>query len=160
MTEDFIRSKGHMTLGSRFRRLGERLQADVQRLAKAEGINVPAGLWPVLGAIDAHGPLTIGGLTQALGISQPGVTRSVAELTRMGLVRSVRGRDDQRQRTAALTPKGAALVGAAKQDLWPRIEKAVAGLCGSQQGPLLDQLTALEAALDAMPLDRRAARPK
>ena len=65
---------------------------------------------------------------------------------------------DQRRRIVTLTKEGKRLVATAKRDVWPRISEAVADLCGSLDGPLLDQLAAIEDGLAAAPLDRRAAR--
>jgi hypothetical protein len=39
--------------------------------------------------------------------------------------------------------------------VWPRIRAAVADLCGDLDGPLLEQLAAIEDGLAAAPLDRR-----
>ncbi len=156
MTDDIVRSLGHLALGSRLKRIGERLQGDVQRLAKSEGVAVPPGLMPVLGALDHHGGLTVGDIAAALGIAQPGITRGLAQLEAMGLVTSARAEKDQRQRRVVLTEKGAALVERMKADLWPRIAKAVETMCAPLEGSLLQQLDGLEAALDDRALDRRA----
>jgi hypothetical protein len=43
----------------------------------------------------------------------------------------------------------------AERQVWPRIENAVADLCGQLSGPLLDQLIAIEDGLADKPLDRR-----
>jgi DNA-binding MarR family transcriptional regulator len=160
MPEDFVRATGYLTLGSRFRRLGERLQADVGRILLAEGIDVPVPFFPALTAIQRAGSLTVGNLAEAMGVSQPGVTRSLAQMAAMGLVKSARGKADQRQRTVTLTKKGDELVSRTHGELWPRVREAVAELCAGLEGPLLDQLGQLEDELARLPLDRRAARPQ
>ena len=155
---DFISQKGFLTLGSRLKRIGERLQGDVYKLARAEGCDVPVGLLPALGCLGQHGPLSIGELALALGIAQPGVTRNVVQLEKLGLVQSQKGKQDLRQRQVSLTDAGTELVRQTKEDLWPRVERAVAEICGPLEGPILAQLAAIEAALDLKPLDRRAAK--
>ncbi|TJV01711.1 MAG: transcriptional regulator, partial [Mesorhizobium sp.] len=55
---------------------------------------------------------------------------------------------------------GQRLVDAAKHNVWPRIEGAVAELCADLSGPLLGQLAAIEDRLAATPLDRRADKAK
>lgn len=160
MVGDFVKERGYLTLGSRFKRLGERLQGEVQELARAEGFDVPAGLFPAIGALDEAGSLTIGELAEALGISQPGATRTVEKLARLGLVRSVRRPADRRIKAVTLTDACKALVLAAKDDLWPRVERGVAEICDGLGGPLLESLAAIERALDDQPLHRRAARPR
>lgn len=80
MTKDIVRSYGYLTLGSRFKRIGERMQADVQKLTAAHGFELHGALWTILGVIERDGPLSVGELAQNLGIAQPGVTRSLAQL--------------------------------------------------------------------------------
>lgn len=160
MVGDFVKERGYLTLGSRFKRLGERLQSEVQELARAEGFDVPAGLFPAIGALDEAGSLTIGELAEALGISQPGATRSVEKLVKLGLVKSIRRPADRRIKAVTLTDRCQAMVLAAKDDLWPRVEQGVAEICAGLDGPLLESLAAIERALDDEPLQRRAAKPR
>jgi DNA-binding MarR family transcriptional regulator len=157
MTEDVVRQLGYLTLGTRLRRLGERLQADTQRILDEHGVTIPTAWFPFLAALDRIGPSTIGALAEAVGVSQPGATRALAQLADAGLVAVSPGADDQRQRFVALARPGQRLVSTAKREVWPLIEAAVRGLCAAGRGPLLDQLAAIEDGLAAAPLDRRAA---
>jgi DNA-binding MarR family transcriptional regulator len=158
MVEDVVRELGFLSLGSRFRRLGERLQSDVQRLLDDWGIEVQSGHLPTLAAVDRLGPLTVGDVAEAIGITQPGATRIVAQLATARLVRVQSAREDQRRRVVSLTAKGQRLVDSLKRELWPQIERAVAAICGDLDGPLLDQLTAIETGLETVSLHRRVAR--
>jgi DNA-binding MarR family transcriptional regulator len=155
MVEDIIRALGFLCLGSRMRRIGERLQADTQRITDAMNIPVQVSQYPLLAAIDRFGPLSIGELAEALGITQPGATRNAGLLIKAGLLRMEQPPDDQRRRVLSLTDEGRALIERAKREVWPRVESAVAELCADLNGPLLDQLTAIEDGLAKQPLDRR-----
>lgn len=155
MVEDVVRSFGFLALGTRMKRIAERLQADTQKIIDAAGMPVQASQFPFLAAIEHSGPLTIGELAEAIGITQPGVTRAVAHLSGAGLLQTRTAADDQRLRIVSLTTDGQNLVAAARHDLWPRIAAAVADLCGDLDGPLLDQLSRIEDGLAAKPLDRR-----
>ena len=160
MVEDIVRAYGYLTLGSRLRRIGERLQADTQRIMDELGVPLQASQYPLLAALDRHGALPIGELAAAVGITQPGATRSVAQLARIGMVRAAPAAGDQRQRIVSLTRKGEEQVALARRTVWPRIEAAVADLCDGRAGPLLEQLAAIEDGLAALPLDRRDAGKK
>ena len=155
MVDDIVRSLGFLMLGTRLKRIGERLQADATRIATAQGVTVLSSQYPFLGAIDQFGPLTVGDMAVAVGITQPGVTRSIAQLAKQGMVKVRPGRDDRRQRIISLTAAGRAEVEIGKKDVWPRVDAAVADLCHGLSGPLLDQLAALEAGLAERPLDAR-----
>lgn len=155
MVDDIVRSLGYLMLGTRLKRIGEMLQADATRIAAAQGVTIQSSQYPFLGAIDKFGPLTIGEMTAAVGISQPGVTRSVAQLAKLGMVNVREGRSDRRQRIITLTAAGRRQIELGKQQVWPRVEGAVADLCKTLSGPLLEQLAAMERELAARPLDQR-----
>lgn len=156
--EDVIRSLGFLCLGSRLKRIGEQLQSDTQRVLDRLDVPVQSSQYPLLAALDRLGALPVGELAQALGIAQPGVTRSVALLAELGLVEVSQSNNDQRRRIVSLTRNGRRLVDAAKRDVWPRIEKAVADLCAGLSGPLLDQLAAIEDGIAAASIDRRVGK--
>ncbi|NZD51923.1 MarR family winged helix-turn-helix transcriptional regulator [Rhizobium leguminosarum] len=157
MVEDVVRTLGFLCMGSRLRRIGERLQADTQQVIDEAGLGIQAGQYPFLAAIDRAGPLTIGELAQAVGITQPGATRTTGQLLELGYVDMQPAPDDQRRRLVSLTDKGQDLVVHSKKVIWPRIAAAVADLCGDLNGPILEQLAAIEDGLVAVPLARRNA---
>jgi DNA-binding MarR family transcriptional regulator len=158
MVEDVVRSFGFLTLGTRMKRIGERLQADTQKIMDELGAPLQASQYPFLAAVDRLGPLTVGELAEAIGITQPGATRTVGQLVDLGMLESEQAADDQRRRIVSLTKEGRRLVAVAKRDVWPRIQEAVAGLCADLDGPLLEQLAAIEDGLSAAPLYRRIAK--
>lgn len=160
MREDVVSGRGHLFLGTRLKRIGDRMQGDVARIVEAAGLPIQPAQYPLLAALDRDGPLTVGELVEALGVSQPGVTRSIARLVETGLVEARREGRDQRHKTITLTAAGRAAMERSKREIWPRIEAAVVELCAGLSGPLLEQLGEIEAALDRAPLDERAARAK
>lgn len=158
MVDDVVRELGYLTLGSRFRRIGERLQSEVQRVLDEMELPVQSSQFPALAAVDRLGPLTVGDLAEAIGITQPGATRIMTQLSESGLLDVRQSSEDQRRRLISLTDKGRQLVETSKHDLWPRIDAAVAEICADLTGPLLEQLTAIERNLEATPLHHRVAR--
>ncbi|TIX95881.1 MAG: transcriptional regulator, partial [Mesorhizobium sp.] len=50
--EDIIRSLGFLCLGSRFKRIGEQLQADTQRVLDELEVRVQSSQYPLLAALD------------------------------------------------------------------------------------------------------------
>ena len=158
--EDVVKSLGYLALGTRLKRLGERLQAQTQVVLAQAELDLPAGHFPVLAALDQLGDLNVGELTETLGVSQPGVTRMLDKLQTEGLVRSAQSEDDRRVRTIELTRSGRQLVSRAKRTVWPRIEAAVADACAGPAETLLPALAALEEALAVKPLSARAGEGK
>ena len=80
MVEDIVRAYGFLPLGSRLRRIGERLQADTQRVMDEMDVPLQAGQYPFLGALDRLGPLTVGELAEAVGITQQGELADALEV--------------------------------------------------------------------------------
>ncbi len=152
---DIIAAHGDLFLGSRLKRLAERLQADVSHIIAEAGLSIQPSQYPLLAALDRTESMTIGQIVDALGISQPAITRMLARLVTLGLVDVARLGRDQRQKTASLTAAGKAAMVRSKRDVWPRVEIAVADLCAGLNGPLLHQVTAIEAGLAAKPLPAR-----
>jgi DNA-binding MarR family transcriptional regulator len=80
------------------------------------------------------------------------------QLVEAGLLTAEPAPDDQRRRIVRLSAGGTQLLDRARTSPWPEIEAAVRDLCGDAEGPLLDQLTAIEDALDREPLQVRTLR--
>lgn len=157
MVEDVVRQLGHLTLGTRLKRLGERLQSQTQRILDAHEVPIQTAQFPFLAAVDRLGRLTVGELAEAVGMTQPGATRALAQLAEEGFVEITSASDDQRRKLVTLTRRGKRLVEVGKRDVWPVIEMAVKEVCRKLSGSLLEQLAALEDGIDEEPLDRRAA---
>lgn len=153
--QDVLAELGPVFLGSRLKRLGERLQAGAARVISDVGLPVQPTHMPLLTALDG-GPLTVGQLAEAVGASQPGVTRGVGQLAALGLVGTATGRD-QRRRTVSLTPAGQAAMARIKVMIWPRVGRAAKELCANLDGDFLAQVAALEQRLAAASLDARVA---
>jgi DNA-binding MarR family transcriptional regulator/GNAT superfamily N-acetyltransferase len=155
---DVVRERSALFLGSRMKRLAERMQGEVVRLVEAAGLPLQPSHMPLLATLEADGPQTLGRLTQAMGLAQPTVTRAVARLVELGMVEVARVHRDQRHKTIALTPAGEAALTRAKLLVWNRTEAAVEDALADLDGPLLRLLDRLEDRLAEEPLDRRAGR--
>lgn len=159
MIEDVVKELGHLSLGTRLKRIAETLQSQTQVVLAAHGFQQPVAHFPLLAALDRLGPLSVGDLSLAVGVSQPVVTRSLRGLEDEGLVQSATSTEDRRVRRVGLSRKGRALVQRAQKQAWPAIEAAVAQACSGLKGDLLAQLAALERALADKPLQLRALEP-
>lgn len=155
VVEDVVKELGHLSLGTRLKRIGETLQAQTQAVLAAHGFEQPAAYFPLLAALDRLGPLSVGELSQAIGVSQPVITRSLRGLEDDGLIASETSDEDRRVRRIALSRKGRGLVQRSQREAWPAIEAAVAQACEGLKGDLLGQLAALEDALIEAPLMER-----
>lgn len=147
MSNDIVKKYGYLSLGTRLRRIGERLQGDVQELIDHHGISVQAHHYPLLYALDDDGPLEIGQLARTLGVSQPGVTRSVAQLTKLGYVAVFSSDTDKRVRKVDLTEQGRDIMTIGRREIAPRVTSALENIFRDQTADLLPLLDHLESAL-------------
>ncbi|MAU97397.1 MAG: transcriptional regulator [Fulvimarina sp.] len=159
MTEDVVRSLGLLCLGTHLKRLGERLQGETDTIVAARGLSLSASQYPYLACLDRLGPLTLGDLAEAVGVSQPGATRTVNTLVEQGILQVEPSPGDQRRKITALSDEGRRLVAIGKAEIWPQIAAAVGDLCAGLEGPLLDQLNTIEDRLREKPLAMRGTSP-
>lgn len=153
---DIISEQGLLFLGSRLRRLAERLQGDAAQFPERAGLPLQPGHYPLLATLDRYGPLTVGELAEAMQLSQPAVTRTIARLIELDLIEVNRVHRDQRHKTISLSAAGRAVLIRSKLVVWPQVEAAVAELVRGLGGSLLEQLAALETRLAEQPLSGRA----
>lgn len=155
---DILEELGHLALGSRLKRLAERLQADALKVHERAGLPTQPSHFPMLTALDRYGDLTVNEAVEALGISQPAVTRCLNSLIDMDLVSTAASKTDRRQKTISLTPGGQAAVERMKQAIFPDIDRAATELCAGPPTDFLGHLKRIESAMDQQSLLVRATR--
>jgi N-acetylglutamate synthase-like GNAT family acetyltransferase/DNA-binding MarR family transcriptional regulator len=157
MPQDTLSDFGFLFLGSRMKRLAERMQADATRIFEATGHGrLFAAFNTILATLDRHGDVAIGDLVNLIGISQPAITRTVAGMVEKNFVTLIPSDTDQRVKMVRLTDEGRRIVADLKITAWPQIAAAACNLCADAgSADLLDRLAALEANLIAKPLTER-----
>lgn len=130
-------------LGSKLRHLLHLLDGDVQAIYDAEGLAFRPRFYPIVRKLQTDGPQRVADLADAIGVSQPAVTQTIAEMTKLGLVESRAG-PDRRVRLIELTGAGEAMLGRLER-IWMRVHDAARGLDAELDAPLgaiLDQAIA------------------
>jgi DNA-binding MarR family transcriptional regulator len=133
--------------GSRLRRLLERLDREVSAVYRAAGQQFEPRWYAVFATLRDEGPLTVGELSQRLGVTHAAVSQVRTALEHEGLVRVEPDSQDGRRHILSLTARGRA-TSRRLAPLWTTIAAAVSGILGRHAPTLLDDLNALENALD------------
>ena len=156
MKNDMLDEMGSLLLGSRLKRLAERLQADAATIHRDVGETMQPGLCGLFAALDRRGPLTVNQAAHALGVRQPSVTSAANDLVKMGVVEAEPDGQDKRQRNLRLTDQGTMLLRELEDGVWHRTREAMDEVLDGLSGSLLDQISAIEARLDERSLLERA----
>jgi DNA-binding MarR family transcriptional regulator len=130
------------------------IEKEVQRRFAERGMTLPR--FDVLAALDRHGELNMGALSQALLVSNGNITQLVQKLVRDGLVEMHKLPSDRRTSIVRLTPEGRELftrLARAHQD-W--IEQMVGGLDYTQRERIYVALGVLKMSIAKASARRKA----
>jgi DNA-binding MarR family transcriptional regulator len=104
--------------------------------ARATGESTSPATWRTLGVLDSFGPMRLGELAKQSRVSQPTMTKIVANLNEVEWIRRIADVDDARAWQIAIAPKGARAL-----DEWRgRIGEVLAPLFGDLDRAELDTL--------------------
>jgi len=129
---DFYNQVGKMALGSRLRRLSERLTEQAGKVYELYHIDMQPKWFPVFYALSAGEGKSITQIANEIGHSHPSVSTIVKEMTKKGLVATTSGKADGRKNYVQLTAKGLSVneqIQAQYADVNAAVEKA---LCETQ----------------------------
>lgn len=147
MNEDFLDELGVVALGSRLKRLSDRLMADAARVYRHCGFDVQTKWFPLISLLSARPSTTVVEAAESLGVSQPAISQFSRQLEKAGLVAIVACDDDARRRRMALTGQGHDLV-QQMQPMWNAVREAARSLCLENGNDFFPALRKLEQALD------------
>lgn len=151
---DHSRASGAAALGARLRRLSERIDREAARVYDHAGLHFEQRWMGVLSLLAECGAMSVGDLSQALGISHPSVSQTRRSLQEAGLVTEQVDELDARRRNLLLTPAGNAAIKDFRP-IWAALIKAAEDLDRDAHG-LIGPLNRFEDALNERSLDQRA----
>ncbi|NUM80941.1 bifunctional helix-turn-helix transcriptional regulator/GNAT family N-acetyltransferase [bacterium] len=120
---DLTKSLGELALGSRFKRISDRLMQDVNLIYKEHRLDFESRWFLMFYALTQRSPQSITELAAALGFSHPAIIQLSTEMEKAGLIRSHSDKEDKRRRLLALTEKGR-VTGSDLKEIWEDIEAA------------------------------------
>jgi DNA-binding MarR family transcriptional regulator len=150
---DFTRNAGPAALGGRLRRLSARIDADAARVYAAVGHPFEQRWFGLLDQLARHGPMSVGELSTALGISHVAISQARQSLESQHLLVSESDNADTRRRNLRLTVQGTSLV-KKLTPLWEAFDEAAREL-DREAGGVVEALDRLEDALKRKSLESR-----
>ncbi len=103
---DFYAKTGKLALGSRLRRLGEKLLEDGLKIYALYGVELDPKWFPVFYILTQEETLAITEIAIKIGHSHPSVSQIVKEMKKKGVVTMQKSKSDGRVSKVSLTEKG------------------------------------------------------
>ncbi|AQG80488.1 bifunctional helix-turn-helix transcriptional regulator/GNAT family N-acetyltransferase [Spirosoma montaniterrae] len=145
---------GRIALGSRIRRLGDRMTDENSAVYALYGSTLEPRWFPVFYALMQQDGQTTTGLAERIGQTHASVSQVVKEMQRNGLVTVIKQPGDARCSHLSLTDAGRALIPALNEQLTD-LDAAMQKLQAESQYNLLEALTEFEFLLDQRSLRDR-----
>lgn len=155
MTNDFLDELAELALGSRLKRLSERLIADAAQVYKYCGHDVQPKWFTLLALLDKKNQVSIVDAAQFLGLTQPAISQFAKELIAKGLVITTLSDTDSRKKYLSLTEQGKAIV-CAMQPMWQAVDSAAKQLCNEAGEGFLELIQKFEKSLSQQSLLQRS----
>lgn len=120
---DFLDELEELALGTRLKRLSERMLTDAGKVYKAFNINMQPKWFSLLALIDKKQKINVVEASQLLGLSQPAVSQFCRQLEKEGLITNIICENDSRKRVLTLTETGQQQVNKMKP-MWQAVTHA------------------------------------
>lgn len=143
---DSMHGFGSLALGSRLRRLSERLIQEVSAIYQHQGITLQPACFPLFNLLYQQGQLSVTQAAQHLQVSHPAISKLAGKLAAQGWLNKTTDPHDERRQLLQLTPQGTDLA-LRIQPIWQAIHAQVDTLQMQLQHPLLAALDEFEQSL-------------
>lgn len=144
---DYLYELGSLALGSRLKRLSDRLGQEVAKVYEAQGLDFEPRWFPVFRFVAESGSAAITDIAFAVGITHPAVNQIAQELINAEFVSAAADPKDKRRRMLSLSKKGKKLH-AEIQTVWKALHAALSDVIEETESNLLNSVSDFERALD------------
>jgi ribosomal protein S18 acetylase RimI-like enzyme len=156
---EFFKSVGKKALGSRLRMLTDKITADAAGIYRLYDIDLQPKWFPVFYALSQGEEKTITGIAQEIGHSHPSVSKIIAEMIALDLVRERRDGSDGRRNMVSLSEKGMVYTSNI-QEQYEDVEAAIEAISSVATQDLWRALEEWESLLEQKSLLRRVTEQK
>lgn len=156
---DFYDRIGVAALGSRLRRLGDKLADEAAQVYSLYGTDLQPRWFPVVHVLGEREAESVTAIAEEIGHTHASVSQIVSEMVAQGHAVQQKGRKDGRKTYVSLTPKGRAAQATMKEQL-KDVRDAVNALLGESKADLWRALGDFETALAHQSLPQRVQQEK
>lgn len=151
---DFFTQAGKMAIGSRLRRLSERLTDDAAQVFKLYNLDFHPKWFPVFYTLWQEQEKTITEIAEHIGHTHPSVSKIVRELLKKGYVSERKDANDGRRNVVCLSEKGRALLPALELQ-FNDVREVVEDIASQTRNDLWEAIKEWEFLLEYKSLARR-----
>lgn len=158
MQQDFLNELAELALGSRLKRMSERMLANAADVYQEFDVNLTPKWFTLLALLDAKDSnkqvLGIVEASSLLGLSQPALSQFCKELQNEKLIHVIKDQSDSRKRILSLTAKGRERIKEMKP-IWEAVQLAAIDLCTEHNNDFYRSLLLLEKSFSSKSLLER-----
>lgn len=151
---DFYDIVGKVAIGSRLRRLNEKIVEDGAKIYKSYGIEIDPKWFPVFYALSIKKEASITEIASFIGHSHPSVSQIAKEMKKQGLLESRKSKSDKRVTSIKLSEKGQGFIPQLEQQC-EDVKKAVQEILSTTQHNLWKAIEEFEFSLSEKKLSER-----
>lgn len=122
MTENYYQKLGALVLGSRLRKLSERLLNEVGNIYRNRNIDFEPGWFHIMYLLNENERLSVTQISDILQVSHPSVIQSIGVLESKGIIDISKDKKDKRKRMIELSESGKSLL-IEILPMWNRIDE-------------------------------------
>ena len=161
MQQDFLNELAELALGSRLKRMSERMLSNASDVYQEFDMNINPKWFTLMALLDAKDSnkqiLSIVDASNLLGLSQPALSQFCKELQNVKLIKIVKDQSDSRKRILSLTVKGRERLEQMKP-IWNAVQQAAVDLCTEHNNDFYRSLLLLEKSFSSESLLSRTRR--
>ncbi len=150
---DFLDELAELALGSRLKRLSDRLMTDASNIYKACGHNVQPKWFALLALLHSKKSVSVVEASEQLGLTQPAISQFVKELLAQGLINSRPSLKDSRRKVITLSHYGEQSV-LKMQPMWQAVRSAAKEICEEAGAGFFESVKRLEKSLSQSNLEK------
>ena len=152
---DIIKQTGALTLGSRLKRLSDKINLELSKTLKYYGIKIDPSWLPVLFYLNNNDSASIFELAKSLKFTHPAIVHLVNKMVKNNMLEEFKDDHDKRKRLVKLSKPGEKIFESARPVL-NEIEKLINDILSSGKIYFLDSIDSLEKQLNEKSFFTRA----
>jgi DNA-binding MarR family transcriptional regulator len=156
MSDNYYEKLGQLVLGSRLRKLSERLMLEMGNIYKAKSIEFEPGWFHIMYLLSENEKMSITQISEMLQVSHPSVIQVIGVLEKRDIVKISIDSNDKRKRMVELSDNGTNLLERIKP-VWNEIDQMMIAFLSEDEFSknILNAITEIEKKLDSKPLSER-----